>query len=126
MAHSVFFESKIAAYLTSEGVSYKTQSELAAQQTADVGYPTCTPDFLLTSPLTLRLERDDIIVRHDVHWIEVKAYRLPESGPLVDSLMAQVKKYVGKFGSGAVIFQDGFVANMHVPGVLLLAWDDKQ
>ncbi len=121
MSNSRFFESRIAQFISDMNISYKTQEQLAVEQTAVCGHPYCTPDFLLDHPI--RISMDGVYI--DINWVEAKAYELPVEGPLVESLVTQVKKYSDAYGIGAVIFQDGFKCVIDVPGVLQLAWNER-
>lgn len=74
-----------------------------------------TPDFLLTTPITLkkyRSTKDQVVEKRKIHWIEAKMFYGASTIPTgtngaVGRVLPKVNEYVQKFGEGAIVFMYG-------------------
>lgn len=124
------FESAVAAFLHSQGLLFRTGTELQAEacaarysSTSATPFPaaaTCTPDILFSVPTTIN--------GSSVAWLDCKlfygCYLLSSYKQLpVGKLRGQAERYNARFGSGGFVFGQGFCADLArvVPaGVVLL------
>lgn len=123
---SAIFENEVEDYLRSKGIGFKTQAELVAFQTAESGAPTCTPDFLLDTPIKIDVVQNGRKTVREIKWIDAKNYSLPNLSFIVNSVRKQAEKYNSKIGYGAFLFRDGFAEGIYVPGVVFLDWNGRE
>jgi len=116
LANSLNFEKDIQNILENLGVTYKTQDELTAEQIKTHGKPISTPDFLITSNLTINGRK--------IHWIDAKNYYLSCFPFTVNKIKGQTKKYIDLYGYGAIIASCGVCDDLKVNGVMMIPYDD--
>ena len=98
--HAIEFENKLGEFLKSRSIQFKTQEELAEEQIIKHGKAINTPDFLITSNLTIN--------GIPIKWIDAKNFYGAKSWFIKLSIEKQVKKYIKEWGSGAIVFSQGF------------------
>merc|ERR1712086_443813 len=94
------FELVVQRFLVSKGVTFVTQKQLEAEQERDFGAPVLTPDFLIL---------DELIVNGQaVKWLDAKAFYGANTSLNIKRVRKQMSKYIEHWGSGAIMFLQGF------------------
>jgi hypothetical protein len=105
LARSQQYEADLGIYLKKLGIEFRTEDELRQAYTG-IG-PLLTPDYLLSTPIT--------IDGHNIYWIDAKNYT-HYGGKLVARKNAkQAEKYTAAFGTGAMVFSGGVILDK-LPG----------
>lgn len=78
-AQASAFERAIATYLDARGVSYVDEAAHAAHNLETYGRSRPTPDFWLTTPITLRIFGSGEADSRPLHWIEAKHFYAADS-----------------------------------------------
>ncbi len=122
------FERVVEEFLVEQKINYLNE----AQQKLTFQGKILTPDFLLPFPIKLKIfeqtidGKREVIQEQTIHWIEAKMFYGASTIPsgtagAVGSILPKVKKYVDKFGTGAIIFMHGcgdlFAEELAVSGV---------
>jgi len=106
------FEDKVVDYFKQKGVLLKTQQELMREQKESIGSVVATPDILFIENI--------VINGCDVHWIDCKNFFGADVLLFKAKTKVQVKKYIDIWGSGAIIYKEGFCESLKIPNVVLL------
>lgn len=112
-AQASAFERAIATYLDARGVSYVDEAAHAAHNLETYGRSRPTPDFWLTTPITLRIFGSGEADSRPLHWIEAKHFYAADSvssgdgKSAVGRVLQTVEKYVALYGPGAIVFAYG-------------------
>jgi hypothetical protein len=112
---SMEFEKKIEKILIKNKIKFKTQEDLAKEQTELYGKPINTPDFLIESDL--------IINNIKINWIDAKNYYGININFYKQNLYKQTKKYIKNYGSGCIIYNNSFNNSISYNNILLLDYD---
>lgn len=112
---SMEFENKIQIILDNYKLKYKTQEDLAREQKKRKGRATITPDFLL--------EENVLINGNEIKWIDAKNYFGTNTKYLKRNIKKQMKKYIDKWGQGAIIFNLGFSSKLEIPNILFVDYE---
>lgn len=99
-------EAEFVEWFKTQGVKFKTQAELTAEQTAEFGRPMITPDVLILGDYRV----DGI----QLHWIDFKDYIGCPTYQILQSCKEQAAKYTEKWGQGAFCFHGGYIENMKI------------
>lgn len=110
------FEEKIASFLDSHDIKYKTQEELSEQQIKLHGKPINTPDFLIIDNL--------FINNKQIKWIDAKNFYGANTFMIRKKTKKQIQKYINSFGPGSIIFSLGFSEHLHFANTILLNFMD--
>jgi hypothetical protein len=106
------FEIILGKYLTSKGISFKTQEMLVKEQIKLHGRPVSTPDFLLESEL--------IINNKIIKWIDAKNFYGANTKIIRKSIKKQTKKYIDNYGFGCIVFSMNFSDKLNFENVMLI------
>lgn len=106
------FEDVLCHYFDLNGVRYRAQPELVAEQQAKHGRSVRTPDLLLLDQVTINGE--------PVAWLDAKHFYGADVAFPRKKTAQQVKRYVEAWGQGAIIYRHGFCADLDIPGAILL------
>jgi hypothetical protein len=112
---SMEFENKIQTILNNYNIKYKTQEDLAKEQKKSKGRATITPDFLLKEKI--------LINGVEIKWIDAKNYFGTNTNYLKKNIKKQMKKYIDKWGQGAIIFNLGFSSKLELPDILFIDYE---
>lgn len=118
MQEAINFELKIEEYLIEKKIKYKTQDMLSKEQIEEFGKAINTPDFLITSDLTIN--------NKSVNWIDAKNFYGMNSKFIISKINKQIEKYINKYGPGCIIFSCGYNEKLNFNNVLLLSYDDLE
>ena len=118
------FERMVETFLKENNIPFLNETDQKTQSTSSnhSGSTTSTPltpDFLLPTPIRLKIFQQEsrgkrVVVKEVViHWIEAKMFYGASTIPTgaigaVGSILPKVKRYVQHFGTGAIIFMQGF------------------
>lgn len=105
-------ELAFVGWLRDSGIKLRTEAELIAEQVAQGGRASLTPDALFDEEVRI----NGIVVR----WVDFKNYCGVEVPYLLRSNSAQAKKYFTEWGLGAICYKNSFVENMTLEGAMLL------
>jgi hypothetical protein len=99
------FEECIAAFLEAQDIPYMDENEQKRIQPQG----SSTPDNLLRETVDLKWKNDD---PYEINWVECKMFYAASTIPLdnksaVGRLLTTARKYVDKFGPGAIVFASG-------------------
>lgn len=94
------------------GLRFRTQQDLVDEQMESDGRASLTPDILLTEKVKIN--------GVEISWIEYKNYTLTDAPFLYKSNLKQVAKYHNKWGVGAIVYNRGVVADIALPGAIIL------
>ena len=100
------YEDAVGDHLRALGLDFETENDLRARAPPPPELPPLTPDFLFRSPV--------IIDGRPVYWLDAKAYPLYGSKLVAASLAKQAKKYLARFGPGAMVFGGGLMCGAQV------------
>eukprot|EP00035_Acanthoeca_spectabilis_P035463 m.34814 g.34814 ORF g.34814 m.34814 type:complete len:551 (-) comp7376_c0_seq1:83-1735(-) len=115
LKYSRGFEKQLEAFFTENNVEFRTEEQLAAEQTAEHGRLVCTPDILFTNPITINGSK--------VYWLDAKCYYLPGGCEyLRRSLDAQIARCNKHFGPGAIVFKYGCSSAVASPSAIMLSF----
>jgi hypothetical protein len=106
------FEIKLGKYLKKHKVTFKTQEELVIEQKKKYGKPINTPDFLIKNDLYIDGKK--------INWIDAKNFYGANTYHINKSIKKQTKKYIKKFGYGALIFSLGYSQKLKIKNILML------
>jgi hypothetical protein len=95
--------------IRSLNIPCKSQGDLTAEQVAEHGRATITPDVLFTEPTYINNTR--------VHWIDYKNYVGTQIH--LNKTIAQVAKYTKKWGPGAIVYGASHVEGLKLPCKIL-------
>lgn len=109
---STDFEKKVQNILDNLNIKYKTQEQLAKKQIKKFGKAINTPDFLIIDNLTINNIR--------INWIDAKNFYGLNTKYLKKRIIHQTKKYLNKWGTGAIIFNLGFSSDLNIDDILLI------
>jgi hypothetical protein len=106
------FEDVIANFLEQKGISFIRQTQLEVEQKKDFGKAILTPDFLFL---------DEVVINgRSVTWIDAKAYYGANIPFNVKKMKKQMSRYIDLWGSGAIIYLQGFSEKLQMKGCTLL------
>ena len=106
------FEKQIQKFLTNNNIKFKTQDQLAIEQIKLYGKAINTPDFLIQSDL--------YIDNFKINWIDAKNFYGADIKFVKNSIDKQIQKYINNYGSGAIVFSQGFNDKMYFDNIILL------
>jgi hypothetical protein len=109
------FEKSIEIILKKLKIKYKTQKELAVEQTKESDKPSNTPDFLILDDLYINGKK--------INWIDAKNFYGSNSKFIKLKIIKQTKKYIDKWGFGSIIFNLGFCSDLSFESILLIDYD---
>ncbi|CAJ1962733.1 unnamed protein product [Cylindrotheca closterium] len=98
------FESITAKFLKDLGIAFVVQDDLVEEQRELFGKTVASPDFLLLDEVTINGQ--------SVRWIDAKAFYGANVKCRKRTAKRQANKYCEFWGSGAVLFLEGFSANL--------------
>lgn len=107
------FEDIFSIWLEEKGIRFARQKELEKEQKEEFGKAILTPDFLL-------LDRVDIN-GVPCHWVDCKAFYGANLGFTIKKTKRQMKKYIEQWGSGAIVYSQGFSEAIQIEDCALLA-----
>ncbi|GIQ89291.1 protein of unknown function with TPD sequence-motif, partial [Kipferlia bialata] len=110
--HADLFETILCDYFTEQGVRFRTQAELLAEQTKVPGGVVCTPDLLLLDHVTIN--------GHPVSWVDAKCFYGADLSIPRGKTQKQADRYVKHWGQGALVYRRGFCSALHIDGAVLL------
>ena len=121
--HADGFENKLKYLIDNKlNIKYKTEEELAEEQTKKFGRAIATPDFLIHSEL--------IINGVNINWIDAKNYYGADANFVINNIKKQGKKYIKLFGPGAIVFNLGYSSKLsqsiNDKNILLLSFMDLE
>lgn len=108
---SELFERKLEKYLKSKNIKFKTQEQLVKEQIEKYGQPINTPDFLILSELKINGK--------EIKWIDAKNFYGANTF-LIRKSKKQFKKYIDKWGYGAVVFSYGYGEKLSFKDTMLI------
>lgn len=108
------FENKIGLVLDFLKIKYKTQKDLIIEQMEKSNHVSNTPDFLILS--------DFYINGIKINWIDAKNFYGSDSKFIKSKILKQTKKYIKKWGYGAIIFNLSFNSHLKFDNILLIDW----
>lgn len=100
------FEIKLGEFLTKHNIRFRTQEELSEEQIKKHGKAINTPDFLLMDDVKLN--------GHSIRWIDAKNFFGSNSWHTKESIKRQTRKYIDRWGKGAIIFSLGYSAQLKI------------
>lgn len=106
------FEDILCDYFEKEGVRFRRQEELLAEQQKEHGRPISTPDLLMIDLVEIN--------GVPISWIDAKHFYGANLSFPRKKTKKQVGRYVDEWGTGAVVYRHGFCAGLKVGGALLL------
>jgi len=106
------FEDILCDYFEGEGVRFRRQEELLAEQQKEHGRPISTPDLLMIDLVEIN--------GVPISWIDAKHFYGANLSFPRKKTKKQVGRYVDEWGTGAVVYRHGFCAGLKVGGALLL------
>jgi hypothetical protein len=109
------FEHDISKILDKLNIKYRTQEELTLEQIKTHGNPFNTPDFLIQSDFTIN--------NIPIKWIDAKNYYGSDIKFIKKNLIAQMEKYIDKYGPGCVIYKLGFNELYNMKNILFLSYN---
>merc|ERR1711968_42600 len=109
---SMEFEKKIGKLLKKKEISFKTQEDLTIEQKKEFGKAVITPDFLL--------DEEVIINNKLIKWIEVKNFYGSQVKHFKKSIKKQISKYYEKWGTGCIVFRNGFNEDLNFLNNLII------
>ncbi len=110
--HSENFEDILSNWLHQKGIRFVRQKQLEAEQKAEFGNPILTPDFLLL---------DQVYINGTpCHWVDCKAYYGANCRFSIQTTKKQMKRYKDRWGSGAIVYLQGFSEAIVIQDCLLL------
>jgi hypothetical protein len=110
------FEIILGKYLTSKGITFKTQEMLVIEQIKKYGRPINTPDFLITSDL--------IINNKNITWIDAKNFYGANTKLINKSIKKQTKKYIDTYGFGCIVFSMNYSKKLNFENVMLIDYNE--
>lgn len=114
-SNSIEFENKIKYILDKHNIKYHTQNDLIIEQKKNSGFPTNTPDFLIL---------DNFFINQiKINWIDAKNFYGYYSNYMIASIKKQTKKYIDKWGYGAIVFSLGFSSKLKFNNILIINFD---
>ena len=106
------FETILADWFEEQGVQLRRQPELVKEQSAEIGRPKLTPDILFLDHVEINGQ--------PVAWIDAKHFYGADVGFQRKKMQKQMMRYIGEWGSGAIVFRHGFSENLYMAGVTML------
>lgn len=117
-ASAEIFERVVEAFLKENHIPYLNETDQKNNNNHSGPQTFLTPDFLLPTPVQLKLFQQEsqgkrvVVKEEDIHWIEAKMFYGASTIPsgsigAVGSILPKVKRYVKQFGKGAIIFMHG-------------------
>ena len=106
------FEKVLCDHFTANGVRFRTQTELLAEQVAAEGRPVRTPDLLMLD----HVEINGV----PVAWIDAKHFYGANLSFQRKKTQKQVNRYVEEWGHGAIIYRHGFCDGLKLKGAIQL------
>lgn len=113
---SIEFEKKIEKILKNNNIKFKTQDELVKEQIDLYDKPINTPDFLILSDLYIN--------NFKINWIDAKNYYGIDINFYINNLKKQTNKYINEFGTGCIIYKNGFNNKLKINKILFIGYDD--
>ncbi len=110
------FELILGKYLTSKGVTFKTQDILVNEQIKKYGRPISTPDFLIESEL--------LINGKNIKWIDAKNFYGANTKIIRRSIQKQTKKYIDNYGIGCIVFSMNYSDKLNFENVMLIDYNE--
>ena len=105
------FETILADWFEEQGVRLRRQPELVKEQSAEIGRPKLTRHSLL----------DHVEINgQPVARIDAKHFYGADVGFQRKKMQKQMMRYIGEWGSGAIVFRHGFSENLYMAGVTML------
>jgi len=115
LKNSIDFEKKIENILIKKNIKFKTQEELANEQKKLEGFVSNTPDFLILDEFYINGIK--------INWIDAKNFYGINLKFVIKKIKFQTKKYIDKWGSGAIIFNLGFNSKLNFNDILLIDFE---
>lgn len=106
------FEEVLADWFESRGVKIRRQNEMVSEQRLEHGRPINTPDILFLDHVEINGQ--------PVAWIDAKHFYGADVSFQRKKMTKQMSRYIGEWGSGAVVYRHGFSENLFIPGCLML------
>jgi hypothetical protein len=106
------FEDVLSAWLEKKGIRFVRQKQLETEQKEEFGSPVLTPDFLLLDSV--------IIDGISCHWIDCKAFYGCNLQFSIKKTKKQMTRYINHWGSGAIVYLQGFSEAIKIPNCVLL------
>ena len=94
------FEDIVSVWLERKGIRFVREEQLQKEQEKEFSKAIATPDFLLLDQVSIN--------GTPCHWIDCKSYYGADVYLDVDSTKKQKNRYVNNWGSGAIIYLQGF------------------
>jgi hypothetical protein len=110
------FEVIVEHFLKENGITFVRQDVLAAEQREKFKKPIATPDFLFIDNVEVNGQR--------VAWIDVKAFYGANTKLKLKLTKIQAARYIDHWGTGAIIFLEGFSASFQINGCTMLSARD--
>lgn len=115
LAHALAAEDKFVQKLAAKGLQFRVQATLVDEQKIAYGRAVATPDVLLTTPIEINGVQ--------IHWLDYKDYVGADIPFLAKSNIAQCKRYISMWGSGALVYH-AVVEGWEIPNVLMLSREE--
>ncbi|GFH58884.1 hypothetical protein CTEN210_15360 [Chaetoceros tenuissimus] len=107
------FEDTLEIFFKEKGIRFITEGKSTDWQKKTVGKAVATPDILFLDNVTINGKQ--------INWIDAKNfYGSSLSKRTVNDSKKQMKKYHDHFGSGAIVYANGFSSDINIPDCLLL------
>jgi len=106
------FEDVLSAWLKGKKIRFVRQKQLESEQKKEFGTAVLTPDFLLL---------DSVLINGvPCHWIDCKAFYGANLQFTIKKTNKQMKRYINHWGSGAIVYLQGFSEKIKISDCLLL------
>lgn len=115
LKNSIDFEKKIENILIKKNIKFKTQEELANEQKKLEGFVSNTPDFLILDEFYINGIK--------INWIDAKNFYGINLKFIIKKIKFQTKKYIDKWGTGAIVFNLGFNSKLNFTDILLIDYE---
>ncbi len=102
------FEDLLSDWLTQRKIRFVRQKQLEAEQKKEFGKAIVTPDFLILDQVLI----DGI----PCHWIDCKAFYGANLQFSIKNAKKQMARYINHWGSGAIVYLQGFSAEIKIHG----------
>jgi len=106
------FEDVLSAWLKGKKIRFVRQKQLEKEQKKEFGTAVLTPDFLLL---------DSVLINGvPCHWIDCKAFYGANLQFTIKKTNKQMKRYIDHWGSGAIVYLQGFSEKIKINNCALL------
>jgi len=106
------YESAIINALRAYGVSFLTEIDIKNWQIVEYGRVLSTPDIYFLDDVFINGKR--------VYWLECKDYILAPNQLILPKVKQQLSRYIHYFGTGAVLYSQGYICDIDIPGVQVI------